>query len=66
MLIAWIEERARNMWREVSTYWGIFATAASVIAPQYAQFDPRIAWIGAIAGIYLMARKDKAGGQPSA
>jgi len=63
MLFAWIEERAKNMWHEASTWIGIVITAVSSIAPHFAQFDPRIAWAGAVAGVILMVKKGSGSGK---
>ena len=64
-LWAWCVERAHKMWGEASTWWGILLAAVAQIAPQYAQFDQRIAWAGTLAGVYLMAKKGTPSGGPA-
>lgn len=41
-------------WAQVSTKFGLILTAISTTAPQFAQFDPRLAIIGAAAGVALI------------
>lgn len=50
----------RREWSQVSTKIGLVLTAVSSIAPVYAQFDQRIAYAGAIAGVALVLFREKA------
>ena len=54
-MIDWLKARAR----EVSTKAGVVIAAVAAVAPNYAQFDPRIAWAGAVAGVLLMVFREK-------
>lgn len=51
----WLKAR----WREVSTKFGVVLTTVAAVAPQFAQFDPRIAYVGAAAGVLMMICKEK-------
>lgn len=54
-MIDWFKAR----WREVSTKFGLLVTAVATVAPQFAQFDPRIAYVGAAAGVVLILLKEQ-------
>jgi len=49
-------------WAQLSTKFGLVLTAVSSIAPMYAQFDQRIAYAGAAAGVLLIIYRGKANG----
>lgn len=53
--MAWIKARLK----ELTTKIGIVLTAISTIAPQYAAFDTRFAYAGAVAGFILMVVKER-------
>lgn len=49
----------KGKWAELSTKFGLLLTAVSTVAPQFAQFDRRFAYAGAIAGVLLVLFKEK-------
>lgn len=51
----WIKAR----WAELTTKIGLLLTVVSTVAPQWAQFDVRFAYVGAAAGALMMLWKEK-------
>ena len=49
-------------WQQLSTKFGTVLVAISSTAPLYAQFDQRIAYAGAAAGIMLVLYRGKPNG----
>lgn len=49
-------------WAAISTKLGLLLTVVSTIAPQFAQFDTRFAYVGAGAGVLLILYRGKADG----
>lgn len=49
-------------WQQLSTKFGAVLVAVSSTAPLYAQFDQRIAYAGAAAGILLVLYRGKSNG----
>lgn len=59
-----IWNRIKGKLHEISTKFGIVLGAISIAAPNYAQFDPRIAYLGMIASLLLVIYKEKPSGDP--
>lgn len=54
-ITAWIKAR----WAEVSTKLGLLVAAASTVLPNFAQYDRRIAYFGAAAGVLMVLWNEK-------
>lgn len=58
--MAKIKEFLAREWAMLSTKWGTLLLAISTVAPQFAKFDVRFAYAGAVAGFLLILyRGDK-------
>ena len=55
-------EFLKREWAMLSTKWGTVLVAISSTAPLYAQFDQRIAYAGAAAGVLLVLYRGKSNG----
>lgn len=52
-----IKEFLRREWAMLSTKFGTVLVAISTVAPQFAQFDVRFAYLGALAGFLLILKR---------
>lgn len=59
-MIARVRAFLAREWSTLSTKIGLVLTAVSTIAPNYAEFDHRIAWAGAVSGALLIVYRGKA------